>query len=204
VDELLGTNAYMSDAAVNRFMNEGGVLSGAFLAVDPVAASTVYAQLRRIPAVTTVSVRRAEQASFDETLAEGFQIPLRMLIAFACVIAAGLVYNGMNVALSERYREIGTLRALGFSRGEVTGLMLAEQGLLTMVGIPVGAVLGFFTCMLVIMGFTSELFRLPLIVVPATYVTAAGLIVAAGACSALPVRRKIARLPLVEVLKLRE
>ena len=204
VDELVGANAYMSAAAVNRFMNEGGTLSGALLAVDPLAASAVYARLRRLPAVTTVSVRRTQRASFDETLAESFQIPLRLLIAFACLIAAGLVYNGMNVAMSERYREIGTLRALGFSRGEVTRLMLAEQGLLTMVGLPVGAVLGFLSCMLIITRFSTEMFRLPLIVVPATYVAAAGLIVAAGACSALPVRRKIARLPLVEVLKLRE
>lgn len=204
VDELVGTNAYMSAAAVDRFMNEGHTLSGAFLAVDSLAASTVYARLRRIPAVTTVSVRRAQRVSFDETLAEGFQIPLRLLIGFACIIAAGLVYNGMNVAMSERYREIGTLRALGFSRGAVTRLMLAEQGLLTLVGLPVGAVLGFLSCMLVITRFSTEMFRLPLIMVPSTYMAAAGLIVAAGACSALPVRRRIARLPLVEVLKLRE
>jgi len=204
VDELLGVNAYMSDVAVHRFMHEGGALSGVFLAVDPLAASTVYSQIRRIPAVTAVNVRRTQQAGFEETLAESFQIPLRLLIVFACIIAAGLVYNGMNVALSERYREIGTLRALGFSRGEVTRLMLAEQGLLMMVGIPVGTVLGFLSCMLVITRFSTEMYRLPLIVVPATYVAAAGLIVAAGAGSALPVRRKIARLPLVEVLKLRE
>ena len=204
VDELLGANAYMSDAAVNRFMNEGGAVSGAFLAVDPAAASTVYARLKRLPAVTAVNVRRAQRAGFDETLAESFEIPLRLIVAFACVIAAGLVYNGMSVAMAERYREIGTLRALGFSRGEVTRMMLAEQGLLTMVGLPVGAGLGMLGCLLVIRRFSSEMVRLPLIVVPATYVIAAGLIVLAGACSALPVRRKIARLPLVEVLKLRE
>jgi putative ABC transport system permease protein len=204
VDEVLGASAYMSDAAVSRLMNDGAAVSGAFLAVDPVAASSVYGRLKRLPAVTAVNVRQAQQAGFDQTLAESFQIPLRMLIVFACVIAAGLVYNGMSIAMAERYREIGTLRALGFSRGEVTRLMLAEQGLLTIIGLPVGAGLGILACLLVVARFSSEMFRLPLIVVPATYLTAAGLIVLAGACSALPVRRRIARLPLVEVLKLRE
>jgi putative ABC transport system permease protein len=204
VDELVGANAYVSDASLSRLMSEGGTISGAFLAVDPVRADAVYAQLKRLPAVTAVNVRRTQETGFDETLAESFEIPLRLLIAFACVIATGLVYNAMSVAMAERYREIGTLRALGFSRGEVTRLMLAEQGLLTAVGLPVGAALGFLGCALVIIRFSSEMFRLPLVVMPATYVASAGLIVVAAACSAFPVRRRIAKLPLVEVLKLRE
>ena len=132
----------MSADAVSRLMSESGALSGAFLAVDPLEASALYSRLKRLPAVTAVTVKRTSEEGFDQTLAESFEIPLRLLIAFACVIAAGLVYNGMSVAMSERYREIGTLRALGFSRGEVTRLMLAEQGVLTIAGIPVGAALG--------------------------------------------------------------
>jgi putative ABC transport system permease protein len=204
VDELVGSNAYLSHAAVNGLMSEGGAVSGAFVSVDSAAADRVYAQLKRLPTVTAVNVRRAQETGFDETLAQSFEIPLRVLIVFACVIAAGLVYNAMSVAMAERYREIGTLRALGFSRGEVARLMLAEQGLLTVLGLPVGAALGFCACALVIVRFSTEMFRLPLVVVPATYLAAAGLVVVAGACSAVPVRRKIAKLPLVEVLKLRE
>jgi putative ABC transport system permease protein len=204
VDELVGSNAYLNRDALNGLMGETGAMSGAFLAVDSRSASAVYAYLKRLPAVTAVNVRRTQETGFDQTLAESFAIPLRLLIVFACVIAAGLVYNGMSVAMAERYREIGTLRALGFSRGEVVRLMLAEQGLLTMVGLPVGAALGLGACAFVIVRFTTEMFRLPLIVVPATYLGAAALIVAASACSAVPVRRRIAKLPLVEVLKLRE
>jgi putative ABC transport system permease protein len=204
VDELVGANAYVSRGALNSLMGESGAVSGAFLSVDAVGADAVYAHLKRLPAVAAVTVRRAQENGFDQTLAESFAIPLRLLMAFACVIAAGLVYNAMSVAMAERYREIGTLRALGFSRGEVARLMLAEQGLLTTIGLPLGACLGFFACGLVIARFSTEMFRLPLIVVPATYIAAAGVIVAAAACSAVPVRRRIARLPLVEVLKLRE
>jgi putative ABC transport system permease protein len=142
--------------------------------------------------------------AFDQTLAESFAIPLRMLMLFACIIAAGIVFNGMAVALSERERELATLRVLGFSPEEVERILVGEQALLTAIGLPVGSAMGFALCILIAVRFETEMFRLPLAVDASTYVLAAAGVVAAGAVAALFVRRRLARLDLVGVLKARE
>ena len=41
-------------------------------------------------------------------------------------IAFGVIYNNMRIALSERNRELASLRVLGFHRGEVAYILLGE------------------------------------------------------------------------------
>lgn len=204
VDEILGTSVYLDIALVNELLREGRAISGAFLAVDPVEASNLYQYLRRVPAISGVSVRQAMMLGFDRTFAESFAIPIRMLVVFGSIIAAGIVFNGVSVALSERGRELATLRVLGFVPREVERILLGEQALLTAVGLPVGFLLGFLLSALIAVRFETELFRLPLAVEPSTYVLGAGVVVAAAVVSSLVVRRRLSRLDLVEVLKARE
>ncbi len=127
-----------------------------------------------------------------------------MLISFACIIASGIVYNGARIALSERGRELASLRILGFSRGEVAAMLLGEQALLTLAAIPLGLALGFGLCALLSFRFESDLFRLPLVIRGATYLFAFLVVAAAALFSGLAVRRRLDRLDLVEVLKTRE
>jgi putative ABC transport system permease protein len=204
VDEVLGTTVYLPIDTLNDLLHEGNAVSGAFLAVNPADAPVLYTRLRGIPSISGVSVKQAMLAGFDQTLAESFAIPLRVLIGFACIIAAGVVYNGMTVALSERSRELATLRVLGFSPQEVERILIGEQGLLTAIGLPVGFGLGFALCVLMTVRFETEMFRLPLVVEASTYGVAAGGVLAAGAVAALIVRRRLAQLDLVGVLKARE
>ncbi|MDH5315045.1 MAG: ABC transporter permease, partial [Gemmatimonadota bacterium] len=127
-----------------------------------------------------------------------------LMVLFACVIAAGIVYNGARVALSERGRELASLRVLGFSKREVTRLLLGEQALLTVLGIPAGFLAGYSLAWLIVYRFESELFRLPLVVRQSTYVYTTAVVVAAAALSALAIRHRIHRLDLIAVLKTRE
>jgi putative ABC transport system permease protein len=93
---------------------------------------------------------------------------------------------------------------LGFFSREVEAMLLGEQGLLTVVGLPVGFALGYALCAVVVARFETEMFRLPLVAEPLTYATAAAIIVLAAAVSALAVRRRLHRLDLVDALKMRE
>jgi putative ABC transport system permease protein len=49
--------------------------------------------------------------------------------AFAGVIAVGVVYNNARIALAERTWELASLRVLGFTRAEVSALLLGELAL---------------------------------------------------------------------------
>lgn len=204
VDDLIGTSAYMSVAALNRLMREGRSISGAFLAVDALMSSRLYSFLKRTPAVSGVAVREAMLASFRETIARSLSISVGALVGFACVIAFGVVYNGARISLSERSHELASLRVLGFTRGEIGWMLLGEQALLTTVAIPFGFLLGYGICALLVHALQSELYRMPLVISGRTYAYTAVIIGAASALSAGLIFRRARELDLVAVLKARE
>ena len=130
--QYLGVNAYMSRESLNRLMREGPAISGARLAVDPARQDDIYRELRRMPRVAGTVVRENSIRQFDEMMEETilfFSFVTAMLGAF---IAFGVVYNSARIALSERGRELASLRVLGFTRGEVGYILLGEIALLTL------------------------------------------------------------------------
>jgi putative ABC transport system permease protein len=203
-NELLGSTAYMEAEALRRLVGGGPVASGAFLATNPRLTDSLYRRLKQLPAIGSVRVREAELLSFERTIAESFNISLYIAMVFACVIAFGMVYNGARVALSERGRELASLRVLGFSRREVTAMLLGEQAILTAFAIPVGFVIAYALCWLLAVRFESQLYRIPVVVAPRTYLFGALVVTVSAALSALAIRSRVAHLDLVAVLKTRE
>lgn len=203
-NELIGSTAYMEAEALRRLVGGGPVVSGAFLATDPRLTDSLYRRLKQLPAIGSVRVREAELRSFEQTIAQSFDISLYTAMAFACVIAFGMVYNGARVALSERGRELASLRVLGFSRREVTAMLLGEQAILTVLAVPVGFAIAYALCWLIAVRFQSELYRIPVVVAPRTYLFGAIVITVSAALSGLAVRSRVAHLDLVAVLKTRE
>jgi putative ABC transport system permease protein len=204
VDDLIGTSAYMDIHALNRLMDEGPTTSGAFLAVDPLAAERLYSFLKRTPAVSGVSVREAMLASFRATIARSLNISVGALVGFACVIAFGIVYNGARITLSERSHEMASLRVLGFTQGEVGWMLLGEQGLLAGLSIPLGFLLGYGICASLVRVMASELYRMPLVVTGRTYAYSALIVTLACAFSGILILLRLRHLDLIAVLKARE
>jgi putative ABC transport system permease protein len=203
-DELLGLSAYMDIGALNRLMREGGTISGARLLVDPQAAPTLYSRLKRTPAVTGVTVPESALANFNETIARTMGTSTSIIILFACVIAFGMIYNGARIALSERGRELASLRVLGFMKHEIGVMLLGEQAILTVIAIPLGYALGFGLCYLIVSVAHTELIRLPLVLSSRTYALAFVVTACAAVLSGLLVSWRLWRLDLIEVLKTRE
>ncbi len=203
-DELIGLSAYMDARALHRLMREGETISGAFLQVDAAKASTLHGELKRMPAVAGSTTRMAALRGYEETLAQSLGVFTTVLVAFASVIAVAMVYNSARIALSERGRELASLRVLGFTRREVAALLLGEQGGLVLLAIPLGFWIGYRICALLAAAYQWELFRLPLVVSERTYAFAVLVIAGAGVFSGWIVRRRLDRMDLVAVLKTRE
>lgn len=204
VDEPIGAFSYMDTAALARLASASETVSGAFLSVDPARQAELYRRLKAIPAVGSVSLREATLQSFMATVAENLTINTIVLIAFACVIAVGVVYNSARIALSEHALELASLRILGFTKAEVGAMLLGEQGLLILAALPAGCLLGYALCAVLSALLSQELFRIPLIVSTRTYLLSIGVVLAAAAASGFAVWRKVQRLDLIEVLKTRE
>jgi putative ABC transport system permease protein len=201
VDEPMGTLAYMDMDGLHRLLREGGTISGAALAVDRRTVDDLYDALKRMPSVASVSIREPTVRSFDETLARSHGIVTTYIVAFAVLIAFGVVYNTARIALSERARELASLRVLGFTRAETSRILLDEQAVLVLAALPLGFVWGYGGAALLVMAFDTELYRLPFVLRTGTYVYAVIVILLAAVVSALIVRRRIDRLDLVAVLK---
>jgi putative ABC transport system permease protein len=204
VDELFGLNAYMEASSLHRLMREQGSWSGAYLRVDDAAAPLLHAELKRMPAVAGASSRLAMLKSFDETLARSLGIFTGVLIFFASIIACSVVYNSARIALSERGRELASLRVLGFTRGEISAILLGEQAILTAVAVPIGFWIGRVLCTQIAGAYQWESFRMPVVLSLRTHVFATLVIALAAMASGLVVRRRLDQLDLVAVLKTRE
>jgi putative ABC transport system permease protein len=204
VDEYMGTSAYMEIDAVRRLAGEGDALSGALLTVDAAQAAALYQRLKDTPAVAGVSLKRTAIESFQNTLAETFYVMIFFNLLFSSVIAFGVVYNAARVALSERSRELASLRVLGFTRGEISFILLGELASVTLMGIPVGMLLGYVFAGLLVAAFNTELYRFPLVVSTRTFAYAGFSVIVAATLSGFAVRRRLDHLDLVAVLKTRE
>jgi putative ABC transport system permease protein len=204
VDELLGLSAYMDAGALARLLREGGSVSGAWLRVDARLEPQLHAELKQTPAVAGVMLKNVLLRSFESTIARSLGVFNTVLVSFACVIALAVVYNAARIALSERARELASLRVLGFTQAEVTRMLLGEQALLTLLAIPVGLAIGYMVSAWIVGAYQWELFRLPFVVTARTCAFAILVIAAAALVSGLWVGRRLARLDLVVVLKTRE
>lgn len=204
VHEYMGTNAYMSLPALHRLLEEGPSVSGAYLAVDSAERDALYRELKRAPRVAGVMLRRAALDSFNQTMGEMVGAVRAVSMLFAAIIAAGVVYNGARISLSERRRELATLRVVGFTRAEIATILLGEIACVTVVALPLSLLIGYGLAALVVKMYDTEVWRMPLAVSPATYALAAITVIAATLASAWVVRRKLDRLDLIAVLKTRE
>jgi len=204
VDEPLGVTIYMDLDALGRLLDEPETINGVFLHVDPTHERDLYRVLERTPAAASLGTRRGAVQAFHSMSDASLRFIRRIEILFSVIIAFGVVYNGARIAQAERAYELATLRVLGFTRGEISAILLGEIGLLAILAVPLGFLIGHRMAIQVAAAMSSERFRMPNIVEPATYAFAVLVFLIAAVGSALLVRRRLDRLDLVEVLKARE
>jgi putative ABC transport system permease protein len=204
VNDLVGLSAYTQMETLNRLMSEGEVISAVNLTFDQREADTLYRRLKQLPKVATVSIKQAALRSFTETTMTFILVFTGIMMIFAVAIAVGVVYNNARIALAERTWELASLRVLGFTRAEVSAMLLYELTIELLAAIPLGLWLGYQFVVLVATQQPTEMFRIPPIVTGKTYAIAASIILVAGVISALIVRHRIDHLDLVSVLKTRE
>jgi putative ABC transport system permease protein len=204
VKQYIGIMGYMDLFALNRMMREDHTISGAYLTVDSHHQPEIYRTLVEMPRVAGTFVREDEIRNFYETQAEALLFFTFVATLLAATIAFGVVYNSARIALSERSRELASLRVLGYTRTEISFIFLGELGLLTLTAIPIGFFIGRGMSAYLAKAIESELFRVPVLVEPATYSLAATVVVASACLSGLIVRHRLDHLDLVGVLKTKE
>lgn len=200
----VGLGAAMEIGALNRLMGEGALVSGVSLQVDKAQTAAFYAAARTTPKTELISVTSLMLTRFRETLAENITVMITVYVVLAGIIAVGVVYNFSRIALSEQGRELASLRVLGFTNAEVSGVLFGELGTVVLLAQPLGWLIGYGIAAAMAAAFSSDLYRVPFVVQRDVYATASLVVCAAALVSAFLIRGRINNLDMIEVLKTRE
>ncbi len=204
VKQYVGVSAYMELAALNHLMREGSAVSGVYLAADERFRPAIYETLKGMPRVAGTTIREDAIQSFYDAMGDTLLIFTFINTLLAGTIAFGVVYNSARIALSERSRELASLRVLGYTHGEISYILIGEIFVLTLAALPIGFLFGRSLCAYIASNLETDLYRVPLVLEPSTYAFAAAVVLASTCISALIVRRRLGRLDLVSALKTRE
>jgi putative ABC transport system permease protein len=204
VHELLGMNAYIERRALNTLLREGDMVNQIMVAVERDHEPELLERLKDLPRVGVAISKRVMARNITDVTARNILMFSVVLTVFATIIAVGVVYNNARIALTERAWELASLRVLGFTRTEVSAMLLGELGIEIVLALPLGMGLGYLMALGIITLIGSDEFSFPFAIQPATYALAAVCVLVAGVVSALIVRRRIDQLDLVSALKTRE
>jgi putative ABC transport system permease protein len=204
VEDFFYLQAMMDLQSLTRLMREAPAVTTVNMSLDGNKLDAVYDAVKAMPAVGGMGLQREALVNFRTTIAPIENQTGLIYAGFAVIIAIGVVYSSARISLSERARELASLRVLGFTRGEVLQMLLIELGLLTLVGQPIGWTFGYLLSWTMRLQMAGELMRGRLVVEHSSYAFASGVVLIAAMLSALLVRKRIEQLDLVAVLKTRD
>jgi len=204
VEDYFGIHGMMDADALAGLMREAQAVNNVAISFDANESARFYEEIKRLPTVGAVVLQRVSLANYREVLAVLVNTMSNIYTALAIVIAFGVVYNTARIALSERARELASLRVLGFTQAEVLRILLLELALLTLIAQPVGWAIGYGLAFMLEQRMAGEPMRAPLIIENSTYILASAIVIVGSIASALIVRERINRLDLVSVLKTRD
>lgn len=199
--DFTGIAAYMERRAINRFLGEGDVITGASFTLDPARRAEFLHALKGLPRVSWLAIKETLRRSFRDTTAQSMGLIQTIYLAFAIIVAFGVIYNNARISLAERARELATLRVIGLTRREVGRVLVVELALLAVAAVPPGLVLGTGLAAGIIHAVNTETVRLPTVFTAHTYTFAVGVVAVAATVSALVVLRKLRQIDLLAALK---
>ncbi len=200
-EEFIGIGAIMDIDRLNSFLNEGPVISGAAIMVDPNWNGPLYQNIKKIPSIIGVANMTLMRIIFEEIMDENMMRMMAVYVIFAGLIAFGVIYNTARIAFSERSRELANLRVLGLTRGEVAYILFGELAIVVLIAIPLGMIIGYGLMAGMVGSLDTELFRMPLYINNDTYGYAVIIVLLSALLSFYLVWRQVDKIDLVTAQK---
>lgn len=204
VAEPFGLAGHMNQRSLSALIGDTGPVNTALLTLDDEKLAGIEERLKVMPAVASVSSPKDFKRQFNEQSAAMMNVFTFVMSLFATIIAVGVIYNNARVALSQRNRDLASLRVLGFTRREIATILFGEQAVQVCLSIPIGLWVGHAMTQAMMSNADPETYRLPVMVSARTHLFAIVVAVGSALLSALLLRRKLNRLDLIGVLKTRE
>jgi putative ABC transport system permease protein len=200
-EDFTGIAAYMDRRAINRFLGEGDIITGASFTLDMARRAEFLRAVKEVPRISWIAIKETMRASFRDTTAQMMGMLTTLYLSMAVIVAFGVIYNNARISLAERARELATLRVVGMTQREVGAVIVTELTILALLAVPAGLLLGTGFATAIIMSVNTETVRLPLVFTPYTYTFALIVVATASVLSATLVLRKLKHLDLIGALK---
>jgi putative ABC transport system permease protein len=204
VQSYVGLAVYMDHAALDRLAGDGPRISAVQVAVDAAAWPALFGAVKETPAIAAIALKNVSRTKFRETIGQNIGVMMTVYVGLASIITFGVAYNSARIQFSERARELASLRVLGFTRLEVSSVLMIELALIVIAAQPLGWLLGYGFAATVTETMSSDLFRIPFIIKPETYALSSLVVMSVAALTVFVVRRRVDGLDMVRVLKTRE
>jgi putative ABC transport system permease protein len=201
ITDFAGIGAYMDIDRLRSLLQEGKTISGAHVRLDHARKDLFFAAVKKTPRIASFTVTNDVRAAYDRIMGKMMAISQGIFFFFAIVVAFGVVYNGTRIVLSERTRDLATLRVLGFTQKEVVFVLVGELTLLTLLALLPGLYLGSELTRIILESVNTETLRIPVILTGRAYAIAVLIVLVSSCLSFIVAGRRIARLDLVGVMK---
>jgi putative ABC transport system permease protein len=204
-DERLGMPVFAGPRAGAALRGDGsGLVNALYLRVHGGAdTNTIERRLYELPGVAQVTVKQQLHDEFRGMLEFIYTLG-GILLAFGFAIAFVVIYTTFTANVLERTREIATMRTLGKDGAHLALMITLENAMLALVGIPLGAVLGYFAARRLFGSLSNDMFAFEAIVKPSSYLIIAGLVIVVLLLSQIPPTRRIFKLDLAQATKVIE
>ncbi|MEM5819055.1 MAG: FtsX-like permease family protein, partial [Desulfitobacterium hafniense] len=203
IPQYIGLNAFMDIGALQNFLQQGELATSMLIGMNEEDVSALKSKYRDAGQVGSIESAKESLAKIEEMMGSyGFTI--YFLAILAGIAGFALIYNSSIISLSERQRELASLRVLGMTPKEVLKVITSEQWLLTLLGVLLGIPLSFALSQAMGQSMSSDLYTLPT-EVPLSALGGAVLGTALSVWFAQTrAYRKIAAMPFVEILATKE
>lgn len=202
VDNYLGNAAYLTESAYEELFGEAAEMNGFYVNLaDSVENGTAFAEtLGEREGFMTVSSTQELQEDYSQAFALINTI-VYVIVVLAAALAFVVLFTLSNTNISERIRELATIKVLGFRRREVNHYVNKETVLLTAIGVLLGLPVGyaFSHSLTYVLKMPSIYFAV--YIDPISYVYSAVLTMVFAVIVALLSNRTLQRINMIEALK---
>ncbi len=132
----IGSTVYMDLRDLQSDLGQIGRITHVYASLyDPTEALQAQSELLKVlPSTYDVNAPKAEAVQRINAQTTGFQIGLDVMVGVSLVVCAFVVFNTLFMTVNERTYEIGILRAVGSSRGQIFRIFIAEGLLIGGIG----------------------------------------------------------------------
>lgn len=196
VQQYLGSNAYVDMEMMHKILDEKDVITGVLINSE----DEVVAKLKDVKNIRQIQSTQDMKDSLLEYM-DMIIASMGVMLLFGGVLGFAIVYNITAVSINERIMEFSSLRVMGFNKKQIYRMITRENGIMAILGIILGIPLGYGICNALVSAVSTEIYSIPAILTPGTYVISGFATLIYVGIAQLATIRKIHNLNLLDALK---